>query len=108
MLQEITLTVDTENPIDLSNNAQVILFNKNKKVHYAVSRDSLLAEQNAKIKELETKLNEATKKLVEQEKAFEENSNKKFNEFLKTYKESNAIMINMIKQLTLSDKEAVK
>lgn len=102
MLQEITLTIDTDNPIDLYKNKQVILFDKKKNMHYAVSRDTLLATQDAKIKELEETLQKKTKELAEKEKAFEEKNNKKYLEFLKTYKESNAKMIEMIKELALS------
>lgn len=108
MIQDVVLRVDTSNPITGGNESQVILYDNQRKVHYAMSRETLLAVQNNKIKELEERLNAKTEELIRKERLFEEELTRQHNEFLKIYKDSNAKMIEMIKQITLSTQSKEK
>ena len=97
------MEVEADKPLNKLG-SHVLLWDTTKQCYYAMTVESLLYTQDQKIKELEGKI-EANEKLIEE---YKNNSQKAYNEFvskiekekqdfLKTYKETNAKIIGMVK-----------
>lgn len=99
-MKQVIIEVDTNKNLNSLSDSEILVFNENKKCFYVTTRESFLKAQNDKIKELESKMESFIKETKEETKNFENTIDKKFNEFLKTYKETNAKIIEMVKAFT--------
>ena len=125
MLQKVMIEVESGTPLHSFGDGHLIVYDLTKRRYYATTREKFLNEQNAKIKSVEEEFeqlkaqfntlkesilqfqkNLATdlntnqtnliKKMDDKYNNFTETMQTEKNSFLKTYKETNAKMIDMI------------
>lgn len=99
MKNNLVINVDTDKNLANLNDGDLLVYNASKKCYYVTTREKFMYEQNVKIENLEKKVNEFINNITKEVYNFEKNTNDKFNDFLTTYKETNAKMIEMIKAL---------
>lgn len=95
MKQKMLIEVNAEKPLNEYNETHVLLYDGIKKQYFVKSRDELLSSQNAKIKELEAKID----LLKKENDKFKNELTQKFASFLETYQETNNEIIQMVKSL---------
>lgn len=100
MIQKVIIPLDTSK--HKPERDHVLLYDEKKRAYFAVSRESLLSEQNNKIQLLK----EEVAILKKQNELFMADMLNKFNnfkehyqDFLKTYQETNNELIGMVKSL---------
>lgn len=114
MLQKVMLEVESSTPLHNFGNGHIIVYDLTKRKYYATTREKFLSEQNEKIRIVEeefAKMKEEFESLKESiiqfrdklavdlntsQTNFSQKMEEKHNSFLKTYKETNAKIINMV------------
>lgn len=101
------MIIDVEAPMNLSScgDNYMLIFDSTKGYYTVTTREAFLAPQNAKIEQLEKDFIETKNNFKVEYEKFREESENKYNEFLKVYKNTNAKMITMIKTFISGGKE---
>lgn len=116
MIQKVMIEVDSSTPLHNMGDGHIIVYDMSKRRYYATTRESFMREQNLKVQKVEEEFEMMKNAFEELKKEIERWKNKlavdldtnqeKFankmetekNSFLKTYKETNAKMIDMIEK----------
>lgn len=112
MLQRLMIEVEASQPLVNYGSNHVLIFDGTTKTYFPMTREEFLAPQNAKIKQLSDELEKFEKRLEEslllfeheitkELEKFETDSTNEYANFLKTYKETNSKMIEMIKSVVV-------
>lgn len=112
MIQKLVIEVESRVPLESYGLNHMLVYDGTKKVYFPMTREQILAPQNERIKQLQKELEEFEGKMKEMltnfEKSiqkevqdFEIDSSAKYSEFLKTYKETNSKMIEMVKSVVV-------
>lgn len=114
MMQKVMIEVESDVPLHKLNDGHILVYDLTKRKYYATTRASFLREQDLKISKIEEnykqleerfenfskQIDEWQDELVRRIKTNESNFTSKMeterNDFLKTYQETNAKMIDMI------------
>ena len=106
MIQKIMIQIKSPKPLDSYGDGHVLSYDKSSGCYFIETRDSFLQPQNMKIQTLEKRiesleasLNDALLKTRGKFNELVQKHDEDYNEFLKTYKESNAKIIEMVKSL---------
>lgn len=90
-MREIILPIKNGTSLPIKN-TEVLLYDESSQMYYSTTRESLLREQDNKIKELEKKVTEKLKEIEEFKNMITDN----YNKFITQYKETNEKVIKMI------------
>lgn len=114
MRQKLIIEVETNVPLESYGANHMLVYDGTKKVYFPMTRKELLITQDNKIKQIHEELENFEKEMKEIVKTFRETVNKdvadfkrnsleKYSDFLKTYKETNSKMIEMVKSVVVSE-----
>lgn len=132
MIQKMMIEIEASKPISSYGDGHILVLDGTKNRYYITTRESFLSEQDKKIKDLfesfdnlsknnsismmkmrediedfknnMTKSNENFQYLLElKNKEFKEAMRREFNDFLTQYKDTNEKMLNLIKQVVISE-----
>jgi hypothetical protein len=132
MIQKMMIEIESSKPISSYGDGHILVLDGTKNRYYVTTRESFLSEQDKKIKDLfesfdnlsknnsismmkmrediedfksnMTKSNENFQYLLElKNKEFKEAMRREFNDFLTQYKDTNEKMLNLIKQVVISE-----
>ena len=108
---KLLIEVQGNKPLNEYGDNHVIAYDSNKKSYYVTTAESFFASQNLKIKNMSEQVNEMQQKLtsMQQELAnfeamiqnqvndFKQQVNDRFNDYLRTYQETNAKVLELVK-----------
>lgn len=98
MIQKVMIDVDSSTPLHNMGDGHIIVYDMSKRRYYATTRESFMREQNLKIENLEKTIKEFMEKMENNQVKFAEEMQNEKNSFLKTYKETNSKIIEMIEK----------
>lgn len=112
MIQKLVIEVETRVPLESYGSNHMLVYDGTKKIYFPMTREQILAPQNEKIKQMHEELVKFEKHLEEMLQSFEnkiekevhdfeEHSHDDYANFLKTYKETNSKMIEMVKSVVV-------
>lgn len=116
---KLLIDIKGDKPLSAYGDNHIIAYDPNSKNYYVTTADSFFAGQNAKIREIRQQIDETKGRIVSLQQEltsfenviqgkvdnFTANIDAKFENFLRTYQETNAKLIAMVKELIEAKEE---
>ena len=96
MIQDLIIKVNASEPLSEIGSGYVLLYDANQGCYFATTREALFAVQDNKIKLLEKQMNDFMTKQEQKTDEFIKSIDKRFDDFLETYKNTNSKLIDMV------------
>ncbi|WP_281512140.1 hypothetical protein [Mammaliicoccus vitulinus] len=103
MIQKFLINVNIDKPLQAYGDGHIIMYDSTKDQYYVTTKEMLLMDQNAKIKELEDQnlqmknyFNKTLTDLKKQYDDFIEEQQRNYNNFLQKYTTTNKKIIEMV------------
>lgn len=104
MIQNVMIEIESDKMLSEYGDRHIILFDKNKKRYYVQTRENFLSEQNQennKIRKEIKDLKKEIKNIEDSVKKYIDIADKKYQDFLLSYQETNQKVLNLVKSVVV-------